>query len=209
MQDTKKMMDRDDIFRALRPTRRDRDGAVKAPIGRLRRRAAVLCPVVEHQDGLSIMLTVRAAHLKIHAGQISFPGGKIDPSDSSPLSAALREADEEIGLPSHRVDILGSLDPYDTSTGFVVTPFVGMVEPAFQPILNEGEVAEVFEVPFDFVMDMGNHERIERMHDGRKRSFYQIVYGDYRIWGATAGMLRNLAERLYDQRGARRHRRRA
>ena len=190
------MISETDIFRALQPFDRDRDDAVPALNGRPRRRAAVLCPLVRRKTGLSIMLTVRSAHLKVHAGQISFPGGKIDARDPSPLAAALREADEEIGLPAESVDILGALDPYDTSTGFVVTPFVGTVHPRFRPVPNEGEVAEVFEVPFDFLMDPANHERIERVHEGRNRRYYQMVYGKDRIWGATAGMLRNLALRM-------------
>ena len=194
------MISETDIFRALQPFDRDRDDAVpplKGPhAARPLRRAAVLCPLVQRDAGLSVLLTVRSAHLKVHAGQISFPGGKIDPRDTSPLAAALREADEEIGLPSESVDILGALDPYDTSTGFVVTPFVGTINPRFRPVPNEGEVAEVFEVPFDFLMDLDNHERIERVHEGRNRCFYQMIYGKYRIWGATAGMLRNLALRM-------------
>lgn len=193
------MISETDIFRALQPFDRDRDGAVAPPRAApypVRRRAAVLCPIVRRRGTLRVMLTVRSAQLKVHAGQIAFPGGKIDPTDPSPLAAALREAEEEIGLPAADVDILGALDPYDTSTGFVVTPFVGMVTPSFRPIPSEGEVEEVFEVPFDFLMDRANHERIERVHQGRKRRFYQIVHGRYRIWGATAGMLRNLADRL-------------
>ena len=190
------MITETDIFRALQPINRDRDDAVPSPSGLPRRRAAVLCPLIRRDSGLSVMLTMRSAHLKVHAGQISFPGGKIDARDPSPLAAALREADEEIGLPTESVDILGALDPYDTSTGFVVTPFVGSVQPGFRPVPNEGEVAEVFEVPFDFLMDLDNHERIERVHEGRNRRFYQMIYGKYRIWGATAGMLRNLALRV-------------
>jgi len=199
------MISETDIFRALQPFDRDRDGAVAsvrdAPLHKARRRAAVLCPLVRRGDALHVMLTVRSAQMRVHAGQIAFPGGKIDPTDASPLAAALREADEEIGLPGADVDILGALDLYDTSTGFVVTPFVGMVVPSFRPIPSEGEVAEVFEVPFDFLMNPANHERIEKVHQGRKRRFYQMVYGQYRIWGATAGMLRNLADRLHYHAG--------
>ncbi len=190
------MITETDIFRALQPVNRDRDDAAPIGGGKPRRRAAVLCPLVPRDTGLHVMLTVRSAQLKVHAGQIAFPGGKIDPSDASPLAAALREADEEIGLPAEDVDILGMLDPYDTSTGFVVRPFIGMVNPRFVPIPHEGEVAEVFEVPFDFLMDFDNHERIERVHEGRTRRFYQMIHGKYRIWGATAGMLRNLAHRV-------------
>ena len=188
------MISETDIFRALQPVNRDRDDAV--PSARTRRRAAVLCPLVRREGGFNVMLTLRSAHLKVHAGQIAFPGGKIDPADPSPLAAALREAEEEIGLPPEDADILGTLDPYDTSTGFVITPFVGIVSPRFVPIPEENEVAEVFEVPFDFLMDFANHERIERVHEGRTRRFYQMIWGRYRIWGATAGMLRNLARRI-------------
>lgn len=195
------MFSETDIFRALQPVDRDRDGSLSSPdrpmLGRPGRRAAVLCPLVRRESGLQVMLTLRSAHLKVHAGQISFPGGKIDPQDPSPMAAALREAEEEIGLFAEHVDVLGALDPYDTSTGFVVTPFVGTVDPRFRPLPNENEVAEVFEVPFDFLMDLNNHERIERMHEGRARRFYQMTYGRYRIWGATAGMLRNLADRMH------------
>jgi len=193
------MISETEIFRALQAGSGDRDGALAPGATGVpaRRRAAVLCPLVRRRSGVHVMLTVRSAHLKVHAGQISFPGGKIDPTDSSPLAAALREAEEEIGLAPDRTDILGALDPYDTSTGFVVTPFVGMVDPRFVPVPSEGEVAEVFEVPFDFLMNPANHERVERMHEGRKRHFYQMVHGRYRIWGATAGMLRNLSDRLH------------
>ncbi len=190
------MISEKDIFRALQPVNRDRDDAVPFPGNKPRRHASVLCPLIPRESGLHVMLTVRSARLKVHAGQIAFPGGKIDPSDASPLAAALREADEEIGLPAEDVDVLGMLDPYDTSTGFVVRPFIGMVNPRFVPMPHEGEVAEVFEVPFDFLMDFDNHERIERMHEGRKRRYYQMIHGKYRIWGATAGMLRNLAQRI-------------
>ncbi len=190
------MISETEIFRALQSVNPDRDGALTDRMKTPRRRAAVLCPLIRREGGLNVMLTLRSAHLKVHAGQISFPGGKIDPQDTSPLAAALREAEEEIGLSSDRVDILGALDPYDTSTGFVVTPFIGMIDAGFTPVPSEGEVAEVFEVPFDFLMNPDNHERIERMHQGRKRRYYQMTYGPYRIWGATAGMLRNLSDRL-------------
>lgn len=194
------MISENDIFRALQPVDRDRDDAAPVLGGKPRRRAAVLCPLVQRAGGLNVMLTVRSAQLRVHAGQIAFPGGKIDPTDASPLAAALREADEEIGLPAEDVDILGMLDPYDTSTGFVVRPFIGMVNPRFVPMPHEGEVAEVFEVPFDFLMDFDNHEQIERVHEGRTRRFYQMIHGKYRIWGATAGMLRNLAKRIHHAR---------
>lgn len=161
------------------------------------RRAAVLCPVIERPGSPTILLTRRSQHLPTHAGQISFPGGKIDPGDPSPLDAALREAEEEIGLRPADVEIAGALDLYDTSTGFLVTPFVGLVSPSFRPVAEPGEVDEIFEVPLAFIADAANHRHVEVTHDGRRRAYYEITYHHYRIWGATAGMLRDLCERLW------------
>lgn len=160
------------------------------------RRAAVLCPIVERPGGMSVILTQRTDHLKAHPGQISFPGGKIDAADHSPLRAALREAEEEIGLRAAQVDIAGTLDPYATGTGFLVTPFVGFVDARFRPVPDPGEVADVFEVSLDFLMDQGNHALENLVHGGRKRQFYVIMHGERRIWGATAGMLRILSDRV-------------
>jgi 8-oxo-dGTP pyrophosphatase MutT (NUDIX family) len=160
------------------------------------RRAATLCPIVERSHGLSVILTRRSDALRAHPGQISFPGGKIDAADASPLDAALREAHEEIGLPPDHVDILGSLDLYPTGTGFLVSPYVGFIERDFRAIAEPGEVAEVFEVPLDFLMDHNNHSREALVHEGRERHFYVINFERRRIWGATAGMLRLLADRL-------------
>lgn len=160
------------------------------------RRAAVLCPVIERPSGAAVILTRRSAHLKAHAGQISFPGGKIDSDDKTPLCAALREADEEIGLVPQMVEILGQLDQYDTRTGFLVTPFVGIVDPRFVASPDPGEVEEVFEVPLSFLMDPANHRQARLMARGRTGLFTEMVFGQYRIWGATAAMLRDLAERI-------------
>lgn len=186
---------RADIERAMRAPSIDAP-EIQSDSNRPLRRAAVLCPIIERAKGLSVILTRRTEHLKAHPGQISFPGGKIDPGDASPLNTALREAEEEIGLISSHVEIAGTLDPYPTGTGFLVTPFVGFVDHRFRPVPEPGEVAEVFDVPLDFLMDQANHARESLTRAGQRRSFYVIMFGDYRIWGATAGMLRILSNRL-------------
>ncbi|MEM7508162.1 MAG: CoA pyrophosphatase [Pseudomonadota bacterium] len=164
--------------------------------GRKTRPAAVLCGLIQREDGLHVVLTERAAHLKEHAGQISFPGGKVDPADPGPKATALREAEEEIGLPAHQIDLLGPLDDYVTGTAFRVTPFVGLVDVGWQPVLDPGEVARVFETPLDFLMDSGNRLRHAYTRDGMTRYYYAMPWNDHYIWGATAGMLKGLADRL-------------
>lgn len=165
------------------------------PAGTLRP-AAVLVPLVERDDGLTVLLTRRTDHLHHHAGQISFPGGRVDPDDEGPVHTALRETEEEVGLAGDAVDIVGRLDDYVVRTGFLVTPVVGFVAPPFEVQPDMFEVAEVFEVPLGFIMDPGNHRREYREINGVRRHFYAIPYNDYYIWGATAGMLRNLVELL-------------
>ena len=160
------------------------------------RPAAVLAPVVAREGGLFLLLTQRASHLSDHSGQIAFPGGKIDPGES-PLDAALREAEEGIGLIRARVQILGCLDPYQTSTGFRVFPIVGLTQPPLDLSVNALEVADVFETPLSFLMNEANHQRHFRQWQGRRRQFYAMPYENRYIWGATAGMIRNLFERLY------------
>ncbi len=159
--------------------------------------AAVLVPLVDRPDGMTVLLTQRTEHLNDHAGQISFPGGRVEPEDESPEAAALREAEEEIGLPPERVEIVGRLDRYVTRTGFDVTPVVGIVDPPFLVDPDPFEVADVFEVPLSFVLDPRNHQRHSRFYKGARRRFYALPYGDRYIWGATAGMLVNLAEVLH------------
>jgi 8-oxo-dGTP pyrophosphatase MutT (NUDIX family) len=166
------------------------------------RSAAVLVPIVDRQDGFTVMLTQRSPDLRHHAGQISFPGGRVEPDDASFQAAALREADEEVGLPHDRVELLGSLDVYETRTGFEVVPIVGLVSPPFDLRLDPGEVAEVFEVPLEFLLDPANHERHSRIFQGVRREFYAMPYGERYIWGATAGMLINLFEVLTAPAGA-------
>ena len=160
------------------------------------RPAAVLCGLVQRAQGLSVVLTLRAAHLNQHAGQVAFPGGKIDAADASPMAAALREAEEEIGLGAAQVTILGALDPYQTSTGFRVTPFVGLIAPDWQPAPDPREVDAVFEPPLEFLMDPAN--RVRHHHDrwGTRRHYYAMPWGEHYIWGATAGMLKGLSDRL-------------
>lgn len=159
--------------------------------------AAVLVPVVAHRTEATVLLTQRVETLRAHSGQIAFPGGRIDPGDASPAAAALREAAEEIGLEGAHVDPIGYLDPYVIGTGYLVIPTVAVVTPPVRLILNPDEVADAFEVPLPFLMTAGNHRREAREIGGALRSFYAMPYGGRNIWGATAGMLRNLYERLY------------
>lgn len=160
--------------------------------------AAVLVPIVEHEDEFTVLLTQRTDHLKHHAGQVSFPGGRVEPHDESIVDTALRETEEEIGLPRSRVEIAGYLDAYETGTGFHITPVVGFVRPGFELKLDEFEVAEAFEVPLSFLFDPTNHQRHSRTHEGRERRYFAMPYEGYYIWGATAGMLMNLYRRVHD-----------
>jgi 8-oxo-dGTP pyrophosphatase MutT (NUDIX family) len=159
--------------------------------------AAVLVPLVLREDEPTVLLTQRTDHLYDHAGQISFPGGRIDPGDESPEAAALRETEEEVGLPRERIELIGRLDTYLVRTGFEVTPVVGFVHPPFELDPDPFEVAEVFEVPLSFFMDRGNHERASREFQGTQRWFYVLQYQDRHIWGATAAMLVNLVDILH------------
>ena len=160
------------------------------------RAAAVLVPLVERDGGLTVLLTQRTAHLSAHAGQISFPGGRIEPEDADAIAAALRETEEEVGLPREHVTVIGRLDNYVTGTGFEITPIVGIVAPPFPIVIDPYEVAEAFEVPLSYILDRRNHHRVERDSGGKRRVFYVLPYEGRNIWGATAGMLVNLAEVL-------------
>ncbi len=158
--------------------------------------AAVLVPLVERKDGLTALLTQRTNHLAHHPGQVSFPGGHVDPDDDNPEETALRETEEEVGLHRRHICVLGRLDQYRVRTGFSVTPVVGLVTPPFDIKPDDFEVAEVFEVPLAFLMDPGNHECHSREYQGETRNFYAMPYNGYYIWGATAGMLVNLYQIL-------------
>jgi 8-oxo-dGTP pyrophosphatase MutT (NUDIX family) len=154
--------------------------------------AAVLVPLLQHEHGVTVLFTRRTDHLHDHAGQISFPGGRVEPGDDSPMTTALRETEEEIGLARTHVEIVGCLPDYRTGTGYRITPVVGLLRPPLALRLDDFEVAEAFEVPLAFLLDPSNHQRKSMMRNGRPREFYAMPYQDYYIWGATAGILMNL-----------------
>lgn len=160
------------------------------------RPAAVLIPAIARAT-VSLLFTQRTAHLAAHAGQIAFPGGKTEPCDAGPLATALREAQEEIGLDPSLVAPLGTLDRYLTGTGYWITPVIALVDPALTLTLDANEVADTFEVPLPFLMDPGNYQRHTRTIGGHDRHFYAVPFGERFIWGATAGILRNMQQRLF------------
>jgi 8-oxo-dGTP pyrophosphatase MutT (NUDIX family) len=181
------------------PKRGDHDAdPVMEAISRVRpiRPAAVLVAVVAHAQP-TVLLTTRTAHLADHAGQIAFPGGKIDAGDASPAAAALREAHEEIGLEASFIEPVGYLDVYMTTRGFRIVPTIARVAPGFSLTLNREEVEDAFEVPLAFLMELTNHQRHSREWEGMTRHYYAIPFGERYIWGVTAGILRNLHERVY------------
>ena len=166
------------------------------PEGRVLRPAAVLVALVDRPEGLSVLLTKRSSGLRHHPGQIAFPGGKVDPTDADVTAAALREAQEEVGLDPARVTVLGTLSSHETVTGFDVTPILAHVGSGFTPVCEAGEVEEAFFVPFAHVIDPAAYSIQRRQWLGQWRSFYAVPYGPYYIWGATARMLRVLAARM-------------
>jgi 8-oxo-dGTP pyrophosphatase MutT (NUDIX family) len=161
--------------------------------------AAVLVPLVNRPQGLQVLLTQRSAALPDHPGQISFPGGRVEPGDASHDDAALREAAEEVGLPPSQVAVLGHLPHYETVTGYRITPVVGWVEPPFSLVADPVEVADVFEVPLAFLLDPANQQKHFRMMGARRRDFWAIPYGERYIWGATASMLMILDRMLRER----------
>lgn len=158
--------------------------------------AAVLVPIVHRAEALTVLFTQRTTHLRAHAGQVSFPGGRAEPGDASPEFTALREAQEEIGLRPERVEVLGRLPDYHTRTGYVVAPIIGLVTPPLELARDPREVEEIFEVPLAFLLDPANHRRQTREWQGRSVTFYEMPYGSRYIWGATAGMIVNLSRLL-------------
>jgi 8-oxo-dGTP pyrophosphatase MutT (NUDIX family) len=184
---------------SITPKRGDHDAdPVMQKIAEIRpiKPAAVLVAVVDHPEP-TVLLTQRAQHLPNHPGQISFPGGKIEKTDTDPLDAALRETEEEIGLARGAVEPLGYLDLYMTTLGYRIVPTIARVQPGFSLTLNTGEVDNAFEVPLAFLMDQANVQRHSREWQGLTRHYYAITFGERYIWGVTAGILRNLHERIY------------
>jgi 8-oxo-dGTP pyrophosphatase MutT (NUDIX family) len=160
------------------------------------REAAVLAPLIDRRDGMTVLLTRRTDHLARHAGQIAFPGGRVEEADADPVATALRETEEEIGLSRRHIEPVGRLDRYVTRTGFAVTPVVAIVHPPFTLTLDRQEVADAFEAPLAFFLDPANRKMQSAEYQGILRHFYVFPYGERNIWGATAGMLVNLAEAL-------------
>ncbi|MGI9440125.1 MAG: CoA pyrophosphatase [Parvibaculales bacterium] len=158
--------------------------------------AAVLVPIVTHAERPTILLTQRAAHLQQHSGQVAFPGGKVETHDASPTAAALRETQEEVGLNPDYVQVRGYLDTYETGTGFRILPVVGFVQPGFSLAINKNEVADVFEVPLSLLMAHQKYKMNKIEWQGEQRIYYSMRYDGYNIWGATAGMLRRMAQRI-------------
>lgn len=160
------------------------------------RPAAVLIGLIARPEGATVLLTERATHLRSHSGQVAFPGGKIDPGEDA-IECALREAEEEIGLARRHVEPFARLDPYLSGSGYSITPVVAEIHPPFDLTINHHEVAETFETPWAFVMNPANHQRQSREWKGEMRHFYAMPWENHYIWGVTAGILRNLYERLY------------
>ncbi len=161
------------------------------------RAASVLVPLVDHPDETTVLLTQRSQHLPSHAGQVSFPGGRVDPVDIDPVATALRETREEVGISADFISPIGALDTYETGTGFCIMPIVGILEPGFTIKTDPSEVEEAFEVPLSFLMNPKNHERHRAHWKGTAREYYAMPYDGHYIWGATAGMIVNLYERLH------------
>ena len=161
------------------------------------RDAAVLIAIVQHHKDPAVILTKRSENLRKHTGQIAFPGGTIDAGDASAIDAALREAEEEIGLPRHVPQVMGQLPDYISGSGFRIKPVVALVRPEQTFVINPDEVADIFEVPLAFLMNPQNHMRSSREWQGVERFYYEMPYQQHRIWGVTAGIIRALYERVY------------
>lgn len=170
---------------------------LERPTDRPLKPAAVLAPLIQRPEGWTVLLTQRTAEMPTHAGQIAFPGGRVQPDDPDLIATALRETEEEVGLARAFVRPIGALDAYETVTGFHVTPIVALVSPGFCLRPDAREVADVFEAPLAFLMDPANHQRHERDWQGHKRAYYVMPWQNRFIWGATAGMIKSMYDRLY------------
>lgn len=160
------------------------------------RRAAVLVGLIERGEDFGVLLTLRPDTMASHAGQVAFPGGRIEPGETA-LQAALRESNEEVGIDPATVHLLGQGDTYLTGSGFAIAPFVGLLPEGFVPVPHAREVADVFETPLSFLMDAANHQRHEKEYSGVLRAYYAMPHNGRYIWGATAGMIKSLHDRLY------------
>lgn len=166
-------------------------------LGNRLRDAAVMIAAVERPEGASLILTKRTEKLRSHSGQIAFPGGRIDPGDPTPEFAAIRETEEEIGIGAETIEIVGRMPDYISGSGYRISPVLGVAKPDFVLTLNADEVDDAFEVPLSFLMNPANHTRGSRVWQNRERFFYDMPFGERRIWGVTAGIIRTLYERLY------------
>lgn len=156
--------------------------------------AAVLIPLVDREEGMTVLLTKRAKHLKTHSGQVSFPGGRCEPEDKDAMATALRETEEEVGIDRSHIEVLGAMEDYETITGYVITPVVAIIQPEFDLNVDAGEVAEAFELPLEYILDERNHELQSRIWNDQRRYYYVLANEKHNVWGATAAMLVRFAK---------------